>query len=642
MDDVQLDDLMTRTMHRLESDETLSGSAGSTEMYLLLQLRCRHSLHALQSALGSWIHTTVAKYSRLMRIKQRRQEGKAPASTETEEGEDTDLAAVVQECGHIRTLATSALSAIKRLQVYHNESVEADSGESLGGGVGDITSHTESAALAFAFNPALAKMVLVSPLRHVRLRKFSESLTYLAKMCEEVIGVTVTACQLLDAHLTLTYDELLGVSLGLSESRPHVLARSLYLAVMYSLSPTLHLMLQRSMLWHALPNSIVRCELVTQQWLPENPSSAAWETIKLLCSNRNTIPARMDQALSLWGAVSNDAVFVDEKFRIDNEIPDVQQWCSSWALVQTAGVMDLHMALLVESDVLGVQELDYFFWYWDYICTTKSFALGKLRDQRFSLDEAVFSSATERWRASEAEKAVTGKANKKKNNSKGSKDKSPVPSSPAPNLPTPSKRPLTVDEMMVSGRAQLCRALFRMAIVCGQVGLVDKAENRFMSWDCRFELRFKAFRNINNPPMLSHADFYRTVHSRGSEQSQSAAEVPIDVHPVLTGAGVCFQNARKYLDEVRRMPVTHQADLLAQNKALVLTKVFCMMFASLLACLTSFPVQVAVANSLSLMKASKLIPRPQAEQRLSPLQHRLGVNLSYDKHHPVLEVAVMV
>jgi hypothetical protein len=559
-------------MHRLESDDTLSDPVDQVEKFLLLQLRCRHSLHALQSAMGSWIHSTVAKYSGLLRTRQRRREGKAPPSTDTEDKaeEDADLSVVVQECDRIKMLAKSALSAIKRLQVYHAEAVVAAGDEPSGGGLGDITSHTENAALAFAFNPTLAKMVLISPLRHVQLRKFSESLAYLAKMCEEVISVMVTAGQLMNASSTLTYDELLGVSLGLSESRPHVLARSLYLAVMYALSPTLHLMLQRSMLWHALPNSIVRCELVTEQWLPENPASAAWETLKLLCSNRNTIPARMDQSLSLWGAVSNDAVFVDEKFRIDNEIPDVQQWCSSWALVQTAGIMDLHMGLLVESDVLGAQELDYFFWYWDYICTTKSFAISRLRDQRYALDMTVFSTAVERWKASEAEAAaVANKAGKKKNN-KASKG---VPASTPPNLPTPTKRAMTVDEMMVTGRAQLNRALFRMAIVYGQVGLVDKAENRFMSWNCRFELRFKAFRGITNPPMLSHTDFYRTVHNRGSEQSQPATEVPIDVHPVLAGAGVCFQNARKYLDEVRRMPVLHQADLLAQNRALVLTKV---------------------------------------------------------------------
>jgi hypothetical protein len=49
--------------------------------------------------------------------------------------------------------------------------------------------------------------------------------------------------------------------------------------------------------------------------------------------------------------------------------------------------------------------------------------------------------------------------------------------------------------------------------------------------------------------------------------------------------------------------------------------------------------QVSVASSLAVMKATKLIPKPQAEQQLSKL-HRLSLNQTYDKHHPVLEVSL--
>jgi hypothetical protein len=41
------------------------------------------------------------------------------------------------------------------------------------------------------------------------------------------------------------------------------------------------------------------------------------------------------------------------------------------------------------------------------------------------------------------------------------------------------------------------------------------------------------------------------------------------------------------------------------------------------------------------MKVTKIIPRPLTEQRLSSLQHRLTINQSYDKHHPVLEVSAV-
>lgn len=44
----------------------------------------------------------------------------------------------------------------------------------------------------------------------------------------------------------------------------------------------------------------------------------------------------MEQVLTLWGAVANDSLYVDEQYRIQNDLGEVKlQWCGTWALTIT-------------------------------------------------------------------------------------------------------------------------------------------------------------------------------------------------------------------------------------------------------------------------------------------------------------------
>ena len=87
--------------------------------------------------------------------------------------------------------------------------------------------------------------------------------------------------------------------------------------------------------------------------------------------------------------MANEAIFVDGRFHsdlygADNASPGTPttQWCSLWALQNMVYVMDLYMSLMVECDLVGLEEWDYFFWYWDYLCNTGIFTAEKLRSQR--------------------------------------------------------------------------------------------------------------------------------------------------------------------------------------------------------------------------------------------------------------------
>jgi hypothetical protein len=43
------------------------------------------------------------------------------------------------------------------------------------------------------------------------------------------------------------------------------------------------------------------------------------------------------------------------------------------------------MILLIEMNLLGIDELDYFYWYWDYINASRNWALDRMSTLRFEL-----------------------------------------------------------------------------------------------------------------------------------------------------------------------------------------------------------------------------------------------------------------
>lgn len=63
----------------------------------------------------------------------------------------------------------------------------------------------------------------------------------------------------------------------------------------------------------------------------------------------------------------------------DTDKIELQDWFTSFIMIPTVLLMDLEMELLIEMDLLSLNELGYFYWYWDYICASHSWALERLR-----------------------------------------------------------------------------------------------------------------------------------------------------------------------------------------------------------------------------------------------------------------------
>lgn len=310
--------------------------------------------------------------------------------------------------------------------------------------------------------------------------------------------------------------------------------------------------------------------------------------------------------------------------------------------------------------------------YWDYILSTRAAALEKVRLMRRDLDirmyqiayaeslqamekaklEAAAAAANSLLQEFEESSSTSGggasskKKNKKKKNStaafsvtstdessataittnKGSTlsegggeivknsaatgegGKGLLPSPPAPVQPS-------LLEYHIRGRGYVCRGLFRMLFIAGELGLIDKRENRFMSWKQKFSLRFRMFEVIQSPTMLRHEDFLSTIENASKSQlqqrnnsnaAQPAQQVPpasqqiqqkllnnpklssseaaaiaarieqeeaaqqqiVNLTDVISGAESCYKIAKKLLDDARKSNIV----LMAQAESRRLNK----------------------------------------------------------------------
>jgi hypothetical protein len=345
----------------------------------------------------------------------------------------------------------------------------------------DIKSHSEVPEIAFAFNETVVKIKQSSPVRHINFLSFSKSILHIQDICNEILHICNISIDF-DYSINpedidkgkIDYSTLLHTSINIS--REHLISRSLFFSILSTFSGSMSELIQKDMLNKGLPSLLVGSELVQERWL-SNLSKVAWDTLKILTAHRNKVLIRLDANLSAWGNIGNDARYVDIQFREENGILDEKnQWSTYWSLIITTLLMDLHMSLLVEMELLNIVELSCFFWYWDYICSTRVWVSQTLQSLKYDKDCALY------------EFDVTNLKNNKKINKK-------VPVAPV--------APITsAEELLLKGKGHLCRGLFRLLYSGTELGLIESVENKYTTPSFRFSQRFRAFQTIHNPPML--------------------------------------------------------------------------------------------------------------------------------------------
>lgn len=650
-----------------EISSTKSTNCFPSSMHvLLLLLQTRLRLHKMYQALGTWTHETILYYSKL--IKQRVDNAETSKTTEEKEAAILQLNKkneCVNSCLEIKQTAVSAatkISELLQLLTAHSDqqTINDDSSScsetcfytnilfppgkgSTAAAAADsnkeaITTVGGAEVAAFAFNSVIVKLQQVGPIRRVPLRNYSDNLEYIRNICDEMSTVCESALPLFTTatadsvsalvsivamkcsnsklcdgndNASLTLDDVLHTSLHLSSACLHLLPRCLYCAVLHVLSPDICSLLWASMHAKGLPAALLESDLLRKQWLPGNPATAVWDTLKALvvCRSR-LLSSRMENVIALWGHVAGEALYVDEKFREDCGIGGDQQatatataaaqqqqqpmqWCSLWALLLTVQMMDLYMGLVVEMNLLQPSEWDYFYWYWDYICSTASYTVDRMRSQKYQLESLLY----------EEEKSAaacsSNSSNKKKKKSKDNQ-KSISTSTTATPTTTISRQPvlqeLTIEEQFIKGRGQLCRGVYRMCMLAEALGGIDKRETKYTTWNTKFSRRFNIFASLTNPPALSYSDFERATARtiavtaasdiNNTQKVNSTEQRPpaIELSNIVSGASQCFQQARKIFDDARKVIITNSsgADIshnkYVQDSIVALTKVMTMLF----------------------------------------------------------------
>lgn len=183
----------------------------------------------------------------------------------------------------------------------------------------------------------------------------------------------------------------------------------------------------------------------------------------------------------------------------------------------------------------------------------------------------------------------------------GKKKKNKNAVKPTDAAPKPPQ--VTQEEHLVRGRGQLCRGVFRMAVVAAELGYVSKAEIENTSWSKRFTQRFRAFEDLSSPPPLPFTDYANMVN------------IAINILELLSAAAVCFKKAKAHFDDAKKTAETFPHEPLLMDSLTALCK-------------------VCVAANVGIMR----ITAAEKEIKASPSAFKLSIERAYHPAVPVIEL----
>jgi hypothetical protein len=349
------------------------------------------------------------------------------------------------------------------------------------------------------------------------------------------------SCAVLDIT-NLPFEDLFWRCSAVSSKRYHVVVRSFFVGLLHLFGVNIDRFLYNSLRSWKIPDKVLGIKALPLEWIKGTPSIAAWDLLRLTTINRNKLYCRMDQLFSVWGNVATESLYLDE--RINEEIAadptkyfdlialaenstatgtstGPMYWFATWSVIHTTMIMNLFMKLTVEMQVLELKELDYFYWYWDYILSTHLYSIDKIKSQIIQLNKKRFLKKKEEFATFLRE--------------------------------FPSNK-----DSLIRGCGQVCRGLFRLVISCKLLHIIpsDDMANSATSFTSNamvFASRFKCFQEIINPNALSYHDYMsaisKDIDQLTNNSSNSKASAALQV---LNSSILCFQQAKTILDEARK------------------------------------------------------------------------------------------
>jgi hypothetical protein len=159
------------------------------------------------------------------------------------------------------------------------------------------------------------------------------------------------------------FDSLFQTCIKISSSNYHVLSRSMNHACMYAYFPQMKLHVKNSMIYRGIPIDVLQQEITDTKWL-EIVSTVACETMRILMVNKSKLVLRLENIIGNWASVIQDALQLDGHYRQLKSITDERiQYLNYWSMIMTGTLVNLHFSISLETDLITLNELDYFYWF---------------------------------------------------------------------------------------------------------------------------------------------------------------------------------------------------------------------------------------------------------------------------------------
>ncbi len=547
---------------------------------LLHLLQLRYSLHCLLDSTNIYSQSALRFGKNMRRLASK----SSNSYLNVNQDPDTIKASVMQERGRLSDIrskySTFEDDCTNALQIIKNKTIQNLMNAKLGSNDDDDDTAAADCGkiqqpdVNWAFSEPLVKSQQTTPARLITVFSFSDSIRYLDTIISEISHIGQIYKEMNKFAITcsdgsgavLTYDYLLTVTLRLSEKKFNILARSLHLCnINVITSECMNDIIMNSMRAWGIPSMLVNGDLVKLNWIPETLVKTFYDSLKCLCICRNKLLVKTDTLLSSWAIVIGEAEQIDHEFRQELGIDSAdsrQHWITCWTLASLTQLMDLHLCLMMESNLLSMNEIDYYYWYLDHVCSARVYAQDTLLGLSSELQVQSYKDELTAYMNEVKKVGITNV-------------KLPKPVKPRA-LAGAEGGPPSASMLILRGRKELCRGLLRTVVAmskrdsCLYARNTHKMDNPHMTWGWRFIQRFRAFQNLSNPPMLSYETFVETITNEGETRSSDTTikdGKDDDKHHkfisnVIDAAADCFKTAKIIFDYARKINI---ADLPSCN-----------------------------------------------------------------------------
>lgn len=514
----------------------LSGAAVAAEDRILYAKMA--DLLELRVRLLEYVESIDATVCKALAISQKARAAPGEEKEEFEQVKAKKKADMLVSCQAVYAKVQALNGAIRAVKDNHDYS----------GVLFDLMSPNLMEDSANTFQPKLSKLVSNNPTRSVIAPPMTECLSQLESICVESIKIVRVIPGFCASDTS--FDIVLAWCCDVSKSKYHLASRSLQWGLVHTLCSLggIEDLLINSMKLCLLPDAYTSVQLCAE-WVASF-AKVAWESLKVMCMWRYKCFMKLDSNITSWNKVSEDAPRIDHTINLqlypEGALGPAQTeiyWGTKWCMRLVSTLLESHLLLMSELDLLSGFELDSYYWFLEYVSSTRVWAIRKLREMRYAYDKAMFE-----FKIAQATKLI--KDQKKNKNSKISgkqvKDAKRVLESPAPPVPA-----APAEEMLALASNHIYKGIVRLMISLLRLGFIRAAPDvEFTSKDTRFNNRYGLYRSLSHIALVSLSDFDKAVFQIDEMESTVPAK--------LASASAFLSNAKAALDNLRKTSFSGQ------------------------------------------------------------------------------------